>query len=51
MAMCANQTLLDTAGWRVSVPMQLLAVTRLLSDAPLVGIDSVPPPRPPRSIV
>jgi hypothetical protein len=52
MAMCANQTLFDAAGWQqLRVPMQPIAVTRPPSDAPLAGIDSLPPPRPPKSIV
>ena len=50
MAMCANQALPEGAVWQVSVPKRLLAVIRPLGDALLAGIDSIPPPPPPRSI-
>src|SRR5690348_3837523 len=50
MAMCANQTLPEAAIWQASVPMRLLAVIRPLGDDPLAGIDSIPPPPPPRSV-
>lgn len=50
MAMCTNQTLPEAAVWQASVPMWLLAMIQPLADAPLAGIDSIPPPPPPRSI-